>query len=122
MLVGLAILSAVAGTALVARGRALRQLAEADRRVEAAAAADALLAEWWRKPDEFPRDGGGAVPGGTELLWRVQSLSDAPEGLPDLEVVRLTVMDARPPKPAVLVAVELVLPEQREPPMTAVVP
>src|SRR3954469_13058968 len=76
---GLTLVEVVAGLALLAtllvavlgtKARVTRQWAHANRRLEAIAAADKLLAAWWATPATFPRKSSGNVAGDAGLSWR----------------------------------------------------
>lgn len=98
---------------LVARGRHLHQLAVAERKQVAVAAADALLVDWFAGRSPFPRDARGDVPGDLGLRWRTVVLSEPLDPAFDAERVRLEVFDARVagggPSETPLVSVDLVL-------------
>src|SRR6476646_1672368 len=79
---GLALLASLLGALLLAKVRYARQAAGADRRLEAVAAADALLAAWHQNPQALPRDGSGMVPGDGQLAWRTRSITNT--GIEDL--------------------------------------
>ena len=118
---GLALLASLLGALVMARARYARQAAAADRRVEAVAAADALLAGWHQDPRSLPREssGSGAVAGDRRLAWRLRPVANA--GVEELggRVVRLEVLDERVAPPPVLVAVETVVAEPAQSPTTA---
>jgi hypothetical protein len=67
---GIAILGAMLAAVLVATSRLRVQDARAARQIEACGIADAMLMEFWKKPEEFPRRGSGRVPGGSDWRWR----------------------------------------------------
>jgi hypothetical protein len=118
---GLALLASLLAALVMAKARYARQAAAADRRVEAVAAADALLAGWHQDPRSLPRDfsGSGAVPGDRRLAWQMRPVANA--GVEELggRVVRLEVLDERLAPPPVLVAVETVVGEPAKGPTTA---
>src|SRR5829696_1110368 len=76
---GLALLASLLGALVIAKARYVRQAAAADRRVEAVAAADALLAGWHQNPRSLPRDfsGSGDAPGDRRLAWRLRPVANA---------------------------------------------
>jgi hypothetical protein len=115
---GLALLASLLGALVMAKARYARQAAAADRRVEAVAAADELLAAWHQNPRALPLEfsGSGAVPGERRLAWRLRPVVNA--GVEELggRVVRLEVLDERLAPPPVLVTLETVV---AEPPRTA---
>jgi hypothetical protein len=118
---GLALLASLLGALVMAKARYVRQAAAADRRVEAVAAADELLAGWHQNPRSLPRElsGSGAVSGDRRLAWRLRPVANA--GVEELggRVVRLEVLDERLAPPPVLVAVETVVGEPAQSPTTA---
>src|SRR4051794_8506660 len=66
----LALLGTLLAAVLVVRVRYARQSAAAERRLQAVAAADALLSAWHRDPRSLPRFGSGQVAGDAQLAWR----------------------------------------------------
>lgn len=112
----LAILGALLGAVVTARTRHLHQWAQANRRLEATAAAEALLTGWWTRPVTMPRRASGAVAGHDALAWRTRPIdSDASDALDALgaQVVRLEIVEARGPVDGQpLVMVDLVLPRE----------
>src|SRR5436190_9188313 len=67
---GLALLGTLLAAVLVVRARYAHQSAAAERRLQAVAAADALLSAWHRDPPSLPRSGSGHVEGDAQLAWR----------------------------------------------------
>src|SRR3954453_12241352 len=55
---------------LLARVRYTHQAALAERRLQAVAAAEALLATWHQDPRSLPRAGGGMLAGEGQRSWR----------------------------------------------------
>jgi hypothetical protein len=120
---GLTLVEVVAGLALLAtllvavlgtKARVTRQWAHANRKLEAVAAADRLLAAWWATPATFPRKNSGSVPGDAGLNWRTTPVgNDAVRPL-GASVVRLEIVDERQPAAAgaVLATVEVVLDDE----------
>ena len=98
MLAGLVVLSTLLAAVTVARGRFLRQWSQADRRLAAIHAADALLAHWLQTPTTpFPVPDSGAFDSAPGFAWRTSRVfSPAADDL-DADVVRLEVFDA--PRP-----------------------
>src|ERR1700722_13565258 len=74
VMVALVILGTLLVCAVVARGRYLRQSAIAQLKLNAIAAADSLLAQWWLDPQKVPRAASGEVPGVQKLTWQSQTL------------------------------------------------
>src|SRR5687767_11024896 len=70
----LALLGVLLVGTLLAKARSTRQAALADRRLEAVAAADALLTAWRRDPQSLARSGGGRVSGEADLSWRTRTV------------------------------------------------
>ena len=99
------------GTLLVgivmARGKHTRQLALADERLAAIAAADNLLASWWAEPASLPRSGSGTVPGRPTWRWSIESVENESIEQLGAAIVRLTLHGNRP---APLVSVDLAVP------------
>lgn len=104
---GLALLSTLLVGVLTTKARVTRQWAHAQRRLEAAAAADRLMTSWWRDVERFPRNARGEVPGNSRLAWQTRTIrNDAVEAF-GASTVRLEVFDER--DAAVLASVEVVL-------------
>ena len=115
---GLALLGSVLVAMLLARAGYMRQAARANRRLEAVAAADALLAAWHRDPAILHPGSGGTVAGEGQLAWRTRLVPSAEADSLGARVVRLEMLDERSATspPPVLATVEfLVEPENHEP-------
>jgi hypothetical protein len=97
---------------LVAGARLNRQARRAAQTLDACQAADALVREFWRERDKFPRDGAGSVAGRDGWTWRTSARKVEDELLRParIEVVRVEVFapGASAGRPAA--EVELVLP------------
>jgi type II secretory pathway pseudopilin PulG len=108
---GLALLSTLLVAVLTTKARVTRQSAHAQRRLEAVAAADRLLAGWWRDVRAFPRDSSGEVAGNAGLAWRTRPVRNDAVNALTASVVRLEVTEARDERRrgTVLASVELVL-------------
>src|SRR5690242_15468676 len=72
----LALLAALLVALLLAKARCTHQAALAQRRVQAVAAADALLATWHQDPRSLPRAASGTLAGDQQFAWRTQTLSN----------------------------------------------
>lgn len=118
---GLALLSTLLVAVLTTKARVTRQWSGAHRRLEAVAAADRLLADWWQDRLMLPRRSAGRVPGDAGLGWRTTPVrNDAADALA-ASVVRLDIFDARAISPAsspgvVLASVEILLDDNEPPP------
>ena len=112
-------LSTLLVAVLTIKARVTRQSAHAQRRLEAVAAADRLLATWWLDVRTFPRSGAGLVPGDASLAWRTALVPNATLNAMSACVVRLEVTDARGDRAiarvSVLASVEVVLDDAPEP-------
>lgn len=95
---GLVILGTVVCMVVVMRGRFLRQWAIAQRKEQAIAAADALMSDWWARPDALPRHDQGDV-ADTMLVWRTRVMPNPQADRMNAQVVRLEIFDARNGKP-----------------------
>ena len=113
---GLALLSTLLVAVLTTKARVTRQWADAQRRLDAAAAADRLLATWWQDVERFPRQSSGRVSDDSPLTWRTRTVRNGPIDALGASVVRLEVTDDRD---AVLATVEVVL--SNDPPQRSVV-
>jgi hypothetical protein len=92
---GLGLLATLLVALLMAKARFTRQAAAADRRLQAVAAADALLSGWHQNPRMLPRSGGGVVSGDAQFSWRTQRVANAPVNDMGAAVVRLEILDDR---------------------------
>jgi len=99
---------------LLARVRYTHQAALAERRLQAVAAAEALLATWHQDPRSLPRAGSGAVPGERQFSWRTQSVPSPAVNELGAATVRLEILDDRPEAPAnpVITSVEFVVDQE----------
>lgn len=111
---GLTLLATLVVALVAIEARYTRQWAESGRRLDAVKAADALLTDWWKRLDDFPRDESGDVPGTAHLRWRTIVVDK--EVIPELacQKVRLEIVDRNVADRA-LVAVELLLPPPEPP-------
>ena len=99
---------------LLAGARLARQQGRAERRIEAAGIADALLVGWWAKRDEFPRADAGAVPGRYGWRWRTQVVAGDDADAMNAEVVALEVFAPHAtPEDAPAIRVEVLLPKEK---------
>ena len=131
----LVLLGTVLVSILTAQGQFTRQLASAERRLEAVRAADHLLILWWQDRSKLPRSGAGAVDdagivkrsssASSGLTWRTTTLANHDYEKLGMEVIRLEIFDARTPGPGIapgalpgvtatgpLASVEIILPQQ----------
>lgn len=112
IMAGLAILGSLLVALLLARGRCQRQWDLANRRLEAIAAAEALLAQWWQDPALLPRSAAGTLAEPSTLAWRTQAVANGPVESLGAAVVRLEILD-RQSRAAVLASVEVVVPGEQ---------
>src|SRR4051812_50208316 len=73
---GLARLSTLLVAVLTTKARVTRQWSHAQRKLQAVATADRLLAEWWPRRDEFPRQSSGRVAGDSGMRWRTTPVAN----------------------------------------------
>ncbi len=92
VIAGLAILGSLLAATVLARVAYTRQWVKANQKLEAVAAADALLAQWWRAPEGLPVSGAGDVPGWEKLTWRTHELPDDAAASIGGRVVRLEIL------------------------------
>ena len=99
---------------LLARARYTHQAALAQRRLQAVAAADALLATWHQDPRSLPRAGGGMFAGEGQLSWRTQRVASPAVTDMGAAVVRLEILDDRAEAVAnpVITSVEFVVDQE----------
>jgi hypothetical protein len=93
---GLVVLGVLVALVTVARARLARQWADADRRLAAARALDALVARWLDGPtDTIPVSSGGNLDGAPGCTWRTSVSSDPAARRLGAAVVRVEVLDGR---------------------------
>ena len=115
VIAGLALLGWLLSAVVLAKARYTRQLAQANRGIEAIEAADSLLASWWQDKADvpLPLSGWGEVPDSNGLNWRTSQVTN--EAVEDLGavVIRLEITDRQTSPPAaVLTTVDLVWPQE----------
>lgn len=118
VIAGLVLLTTVLAAVGVARGRFLRQWADADRQLQATRAADELLAGWLAgPPDRVPVGSGGPLPGADGFRWSAGRIRDAAAERLGSQVVRLEVTrpagDGSGRRPEAVLAVEFLLRDDR---------
>ena len=89
---GLVILGTILASLAVARGRFARQWGEADRKLTATRALDALIAEWMQKSD-VPLNRHGVLPDAPHLIWRTRALRDRAASTLGAAIIRVEVFD-----------------------------
>jgi len=95
VLAGLVVLGTLLASMAVARGRFMRQWADADRRLQAVHGADALLARWLASPaSHVPAPSSGALDGAPGFTWRTTVMRDRGATSLGAFIVRLDVFDA----------------------------
>ena len=98
ILAGLAVLGVLISSIMIARGRALRQWADADARLQASRAVDELVTTWIagpESPDRIPVPASGTLAGLPDYLWRTTYLSDPAARQLSANIVRLEVTKDR---------------------------
>jgi type II secretory pathway pseudopilin PulG len=111
---GLVVLGTLLAAVTIARGRFLRQWGEADRRLQATRAVDAMLSEWLSgSPQAVPiRSQGPLIGGAANQIWRTQVIREPAAQELGAIVVRLEVFETSArAKPSV--AVDFLLPSPR---------
>jgi type II secretory pathway pseudopilin PulG len=94
VVVGLAILGTLVAGVAIARGRALRQYAQADRQLRATRAADQMLARWFdSSPSSIPLRGEGLLVDPPGCLWRTRPVSDGVSHQLGAVIVRFEISD-----------------------------
>ncbi|HSI33024.1 MAG: prepilin-type N-terminal cleavage/methylation domain-containing protein [Phycisphaerae bacterium] len=100
LLAGLAILGVLAASLVVARGRALRQWADADAKLRATRAVDTMVADWLGAAgarDNIPVPAAGPLEGVAECAWRTTWVADPAARQINAGVVRVEVFHRRQP-------------------------
>jgi prepilin-type N-terminal cleavage/methylation domain-containing protein len=111
---GLALLSTLLVAVLTTKARVTRQWSHAQRKLQAVAAADRLLAEWWPRRDVFPRQSSGRVAGDSGLHWQTTPVGNSALNGMRTSVIRLDIVEGRASRPAdeVLASVEVILDDE----------
>jgi type II secretory pathway pseudopilin PulG len=105
---GIALLSTLLVSTMLAYGLHVRQARAAQRRLEAIAAADRLLAGWGASAEHVPTVAQGEVPGDERLAWHTQVIENPAAATLGAAVIRLEVYDpALPDESRPLAAVEV---------------
>jgi type II secretory pathway pseudopilin PulG len=96
LLVGLVVLGVLLVAVSTARARFLRQWGDAERRLAAVHAADALLAKWMQGPPAaIPLSGAGTLEGVADHRWRTHIVRDSTAASVGAIVLRLEIVDRR---------------------------
>ncbi len=112
---GLALLGTLLVSITLAKGRFTRQRAVADRQIQAIAATESLLAQWWQDLSTFPRQDTGEVPGAADLSWHTSLIDDADAQDAGAVIVRMQINDQRQTESAAsLIVIDLALPEVQD--------
>ena len=114
VLAGLVLLGSLLVTVTLAKSRYTRQLALAQRQLEAVEIADSTLSQWWQEsPDSIPRNGKGLAKtgtGGRALSWRTRQLDMQENEQTGFTIVRFELYDPKQTESqSSLVAVDLVI-------------
>jgi prepilin-type N-terminal cleavage/methylation domain-containing protein len=114
---GLALLSTLLVAVLTTKARVTRQWSHAQRKLQAVAAADELLTQWWQRKEEFPRRSSGEVAGDAQLRWRTTPVRNEPLNDLRTSVIRLEILEGRASRSSddVLASVEVVLDDELPP-------
>lgn len=115
VLVGLAMLSTLLVSLLVAQRRHREQLQAAGQKIAACKAADELLTGWFLSAASVPLSQAGSVPSNPALRWRTKILPNRETRRVGVELVRLTIHSAnaaggKDHKLTPLVSVDVVVP------------
>jgi hypothetical protein len=95
----------------------MRQLALAERKSQAIAAADELIAGWYARPEGVPIGKSGPIESPDGLSWQTRQVANGPITRLGARVVRVEILQDRrgssagPEAGEVLVTVDLVLPQ-----------
>lgn len=88
----LALLATLLTAVLLAKARYTRQWVLAQKRIEAVAAADQLLTDWWTS-SKIPRGNStGSLPN-PAMSWRLHSIRPRDLAEIDMEILRLEIVD-----------------------------
>jgi hypothetical protein len=93
---GLVILGTILASLAIARGRFARQWADAERKLSATRALDALIATWMQEP-RVPVNRQGPLPQAPNLTWRTRAIRDRDAATLSAGILRVEVLDHRLP-------------------------
>jgi Tfp pilus assembly protein PilV len=103
VLLGLVILSTLLVSVAMARGRFLRQWADAEHRITVVKAADSLLSTWLSGPPQaVPVAGQGLLDGLPDYTWHTRLIHDDSAESMGALLVRLEIFDRRFDSPATI--------------------
>lgn len=91
----LVLLAILTTSFLVAKGQFLRQQSAAERRLDAAQAADALLSQWWQEKDHTWEEAAGGFEAHPGLTWRLVRLPHDQVDDMELELLQLEVRETQ---------------------------
>ena len=112
---GVVILGTVLASLAVARGRFARQWSEADQKLAATRALDALINEWMSgggtPAPRVPLQAEGPLAGLRDCVWRTQTVRDASAAQLNAVIVRVEAISrpSRLAQPALLASVDLLV-------------
>jgi type II secretory pathway pseudopilin PulG len=92
VLAALVILATLLTGVMLAKSKAVRQQALAERRLEAVAAADELLSRWWESGASPVSADSGEIPRNPKLRWRTGVVSAARDSQNPFDVVCLEIV------------------------------
>lgn len=113
---GLGLLASLLSAMLIAHGKCLRQAKAAERKLQAIAAADELLADWMAIPDGMPTGGSGPFPNQPDLRWRIKSLPSSEASLVSAQAIRFEVfhVDKRTTAENLILSIDMLAPVPKE--------
>jgi prepilin-type N-terminal cleavage/methylation domain-containing protein len=92
----LVLLGTILFSVTIARGRFMRQWADAERQLQATRAADALMTDWLGgPPSQVPRASQGPLAGVADAYWRTLTLPDPAARQLGAVIIRLELIDQR---------------------------
>src|SRR4051812_30836583 len=110
VIAGLAILGTLAAMLAISRGRSLRQWREADERLAATRAVDALLDQWLSGPPRaIPINSQGAIQGAENCVWRTSLSPNPVPAQLDSRVLRVDVVRRDAARASPILSVEVLV-------------
>ena len=116
VIAGIALLGTVLAVTVLSHGRLLRQHQRAQTKLQAVAAVDQLLSQWYAHGETVPAQSSGKLPGSPVVVWKTQRGRTQTSGAISVEVVELTAkIEGESPTLPPLVRIELALAPREQP-------
>lgn len=116
VIAGIALLGTVLAVTVLSHGRLLRQHQRAQTKLQAVAAVDQLLSQWYANGEAVPVEASGKWPGSPVVVWKTQRGRTQTSGAISVDVVELTAkIEGESPSLPPLVRIELALSPREQP-------